>query len=76
MLRELTELILPGRRAARECEACGEPFHCGASLKGCWCFEIKLSAEARERLRERYKFCLCRQCLEQAGDKQTDSNAS
>lgn len=63
MLRELTNLILPSRREARTCEGCGQPFVCGASLKGCWCFEIKLGASARQRLRERYKDCLCRACL-------------
>ena len=44
MLRKLKELILPDTRAPRECEACGKPFVCGASLKGCWCIQIKLSA--------------------------------
>src|SRR5262245_52258494 len=47
MLRKLRDLILPDARTPRECEACGKPFVCGASLKGCWCFQIKLSAEAR-----------------------------
>ena len=68
MLRTLTEFILPNRRAPRECEACGKPFHCGASIKGCWCVEIKLSDETRKRLREQYTNCLCRQCLEQAAN--------
>jgi cysteine-rich CWC protein len=63
MLRKLRELILPETRAPRECEACGKPFVCGASLKGCWCLQIKLSAEARKQLRERYKHCLCQECL-------------
>jgi hypothetical protein len=34
MLRKLMELIRPERRALRVCEACGNPFRCGASLKG------------------------------------------
>jgi hypothetical protein len=63
-LRELTNLILPRRRAPQTCEACGEAFVCGASLTGCWCFSIKLSAEIRRQLRERYKDCLCKNCLE------------
>ena len=63
MLRKLRELILPETREPRECEACGRPFVCGASLKGCWCLQIKLSAEARKQLRERYKHCLCQECL-------------
>jgi cysteine-rich CWC protein len=63
MLRKLKELINPETRAPRECEACGNPFVCGASLKGCWCLEVKLSAETRKELRERYNRCLCRTCL-------------
>ena len=63
MFRKLRELIQPDARAPRECEACGKPFVCGASLKGCWCFQIKLSADARRRLRERYIHCLCSECL-------------
>ncbi len=46
------------------CEACGEKFVCGATLAGCWCSEVKLSEEARAELKERYKGCLCRNCLE------------
>jgi hypothetical protein len=64
MLQKLTEFIQPSRRAPRECEACGKAFVCGASLKGCWCFDLKLSATARTELRARYEDCLCRECLE------------
>jgi cysteine-rich CWC protein len=63
MLHKLKELINPETRAPRECEACSNPFICGASLRGCWCLEVKLSAEARKKLREHYKRCLCRKCL-------------
>jgi hypothetical protein len=63
MLRKLRELILPDARGTRECEACGKSFVCGASLKGCWCLQIKLSAETRKELSERYKHCLCSECL-------------
>ncbi|HEX9003858.1 MAG TPA: cysteine-rich CWC family protein [Blastocatellia bacterium] len=68
MLRELTEFILPSRRAPLDCEACGKPFLCGASLTGCWCFGIKLSAETRQQLRVRYRNCLCRDCLTRLAD--------
>jgi hypothetical protein len=64
MLQKLTEFIQPFRRAPRECEACGQPFVCGASLKGCWCFDIKLDAATRKELRAQYTDCLCRACLE------------
>jgi cysteine-rich CWC protein len=63
MLRKLMELIQPERRALRVCEACGNPFRCGASLKGCWCFQVKLRPGAREELRGKYKYCLCGKCL-------------
>ena len=46
------------------CEACGHSFTCGATLTGCWCTEIKLSADVRAELRERCQRCLCRTCLE------------
>jgi len=45
---------MPDTRAPREREACGKPFVCGASLKGCRRLRIRLSAEAREEMRERY----------------------
>jgi hypothetical protein len=63
MLRKLKEFIRPETRAPRECEACGKPFVCGASLKGCWCLRVKVSAEARKELSERYERCLCPECL-------------
>ena len=36
----------------------------GAALKGCWCVEIKLSEETRRKLKENFRACLCRNCLE------------
>lgn len=53
-MRKPKELIMPDTRAPREREACGKPFVCGASLKGCRRLRIRLSAEAREEMRERY----------------------
>jgi hypothetical protein len=50
--------------SATTCEACGEPFTCGAALGACWCAEVELSDSARAELRARYKTCLCRACLE------------
>ena len=63
-LREMVDLVLPQYREPATCEACGASFMCGASLAGCWCAEIKLSEDARARLRSRYERCLCRACLE------------
>ncbi|HST51241.1 MAG TPA: cysteine-rich CWC family protein [Pyrinomonadaceae bacterium] len=64
-LRTLAAFVSPrfGREASA-CESCGGEFTCGATLAGCWCSEIKLSDETRAVLRERFKSCLCRECLE------------
>jgi hypothetical protein len=58
--------------ANRTCERCGKEFHCGASLLGCWCMEIKLNDDARAYMRGKFKSCLCRECLQHfAGPKET-----
>jgi cysteine-rich CWC protein len=62
---DIATCIVKGERPLK-CEACGEPFTCGASLAGCWCGEIKLSDETRAELRTTYKECLCQRCLEKA----------
>jgi hypothetical protein len=46
------------------CESCGNEFICGATFRGCWCTEVKLTDEVRQDLRSRFKKCLCRDCLE------------
>lgn len=51
------------------CDACGDEFRCGATLKGCWCSELTLSAEIRADLQERFTGCLCRGCLERFANK-------
>jgi len=56
--------VLPGGRKRKACEACGQPFECGASQAGCWCEEVKLSPAARAEIAARYGDCLCRKCLE------------
>jgi hypothetical protein len=64
MFQKLTEFIWPDRRPPRVCEACDQPFMCGASLKGCWCVGVKLDAPTRTELRKQFKDCLCPACLE------------
>jgi hypothetical protein len=67
-------VVSPRFREPSVCEACGEEFTCGATLAGCWCTEVKLTDEARASLRERYRKCLCRACLErEAGEKPADT---
>ena len=63
-LKTLAALVSPSPREPSSCESCGGEFVCGATLKGCWCSEIKLSEEARAELRARFSRCLCRACLE------------
>ena len=46
------------------CESCGNEFICGATIRGCWCTDIKLTDETRKDLRSEFKNCLCRDCLE------------
>lgn len=62
--KDLLAYIVPSLRPNQRCEACGEEFHCGASLAGCWCAEVKLTDEQRAALRAKYTGCLCRACLE------------
>jgi hypothetical protein len=64
-VREIVNCLSAGVRPLN-CEGCGKEFNCGASLSGCWCGEIKLSDESRAELREKYRDCLCRECLEKA----------
>jgi hypothetical protein len=58
ILRALKTIAVGGR--ALKCEACGNDFTCGASLKGCWCAEIKLNDQDRATLKSCYSDCLCR----------------
>jgi len=71
-LRKLAGLVVPILREASVCEACGNEFACGASLRGCWCSEIKLSDEARAELKGRYTNCLCRECLVKMSEPPAD----
>ncbi len=75
-LRELTGYIYPQLREPSTCEACGDAFTCGATLKGCWCSEVKLSDTARAELRARYRRCLCRTCLERFAAGPTEDTSS
>ena len=61
----LLRILSSQKGVAETCEACGETFVCGASLTGCWCSEVKISDAARAKLKEKYKGCVCRNCLEQ-----------
>jgi hypothetical protein len=77
MPRKLMEFLFPGKRAWRACESSGNSFRCGVSFKGRWCFQVKLKPGAREELREKFKHCLCGDCLAPYTTSQgTDSDQS
>ncbi len=72
-LKTLAGIVTTRWRDPQTCEACGQPFVCGATLTGCWCTEIKLTDAHRAALKTKYTHCLCRSCLEQFA--QTDPNS-
>ena len=46
------------------CPRCGGGFHCGVQdTSPCPCTTVKLSADLRASLRQRYTGCLCLACL-------------
>lgn len=67
--KKILGILSPRWREPSPCEACGEPFVCGASLTDCWCTEIKLSDSIRAEMRAQYRRCLCRECLERFAAK-------
>lgn len=60
---------------AKTCESCGAEFSCGAAAEKCWCFVVDLSAEILEDLRENFKNCLCKDCLEKVEKDVHSSNS-
>jgi hypothetical protein len=48
------------------CPQCGGPNECGmaAGKSECWCFQVKIAAEALQRVSEEAKLkqCVCRKC--------------
>ncbi len=47
-----------------KCSACGNSFSCYKD-NTCWCFDQELSEETRKVLKDKYKGCLCPECLKQ-----------
>lgn len=62
MLHELIERPLLKRQ--RKCESCGSEFQCEIGLRGCWCSKVDLTDKVRAELAEKFKDCMCRNCLE------------
>ncbi|MGZ8844341.1 MAG: cysteine-rich CWC family protein [Pyrinomonadaceae bacterium] len=63
-IRRVLSVVSPRFGRPIVCEACGQEFSCGMSLRGCWCASVELSDETRAELKALYKDCLCRECLE------------
>ena len=57
-------LISEKYKSPSVCESCGDEFTCGATLKGCWCMNVKLSETTQKTLKSKFKKCLCKKCLE------------
>ena len=66
-MKKVLGLFSAAYKEPKTCEACGEEFVCGATLKGCWCMKVKLSDEVRDRLKSQFRDCLCGNCLEKFG---------
>lgn len=62
-LQKLSGLISKKYKESSTCESCGDEFTCGATLKGCWCFSVKISEDSRKELKSKFKNCLCQNCL-------------
>lgn len=72
-LRRIAGFFFPVLRQPILCQSCHEDFTCGAGLTGCWCMEIKLDSSARAKMREQFRDCLCRNCLESYANESTGS---
>jgi len=51
--------------SAKLCSRCSADFSCGAAGGHCWCFDIAITPQIMERLREDFTDCLCAKCLSQ-----------
>lgn len=56
------------------CESCGNSFECGAKVGKCWCFEVEVSVEKLDELREEFESCLCQECLIEKNRNVNSSN--
>lgn len=74
-LPQLITRVLPTLNRPQQCPACGEAFACEIGLQGCWCSEVKVSDSTLKALRDKYKGCLCRSCLEKAETLALDTQA-
>lgn len=46
------------------CPRCANPFECKAgNITQCQCFDVQLTTEQQAFIEDRYKDCLCRDCL-------------
>lgn len=45
------------------CPICKNKFECNSSKGNCWCQKYKLSKKILNSLKEKYKDCICENCL-------------
>jgi hypothetical protein len=60
-----TMLRMMFRGKQETCEACQGSFPCGPP-GSCWCGQEKVPAETLQKLKGKYKHCLCPTCLRNA----------
>jgi hypothetical protein len=75
-MKEFLGRVLPTLNRPQHCPACGEAFACEIGLQGCWCIEVKLNPATLKALRDKYKGCLCRSCLEKAEAQSSEFNVA
>lgn len=57
----------------KRCERCRAEFNCGATEGSCWCFDVKVTPDARIEMGKNFADCLCEGCLRVYADfKSTD----
>ncbi|NJN26677.1 MAG: cysteine-rich CWC family protein [Cyclobacteriaceae bacterium] len=50
----------------KTCPECGKMFECSNNnILNCRCIEVMLSSTARRQIAEKYRDCLCPECLRQ-----------
>ena len=56
------------------CEVCHKEFSCGATIGKCWCFEVEISQETLEQLKQDFQNCLCEDCLKKIEKEVNEEN--
>ncbi|MGQ0737576.1 MAG: cysteine-rich CWC family protein [Bacteroidota bacterium] len=55
---------------AKNCPRCGNVFECKpGNITQCQCYAVKLTAEQKAYIEQRYQDCLCKSCLAHLADE-------